>query len=56
MRTGLIDLEPIMKAFFTGNKWDFGSIEFEKNNKHDIKGMRVSSGRVRNLLFEKHSL
>jgi len=53
MRTGLIEFEAVMKDFFTGNKWYFGSIEFDRANNNAIKGMRVSSGRVRDLWFEK---
>jgi hypothetical protein len=53
MRTGRIDFEPIMKDYFTGDKWYFGSIEFVRDNAGNLKGMKVSSGRVKNLWFKK---
>jgi CubicO group peptidase (beta-lactamase class C family) len=38
---------------FAGGMWFLGQARFERNEAGTITGMRVSSGRVRNLLFRK---
>ncbi len=38
---------------FDGNAWFFGEARFERDADGAISGMRVSSGRVRDLLFVK---
>ena len=48
-----IELTPAKTDVFTGNRWFFGQVEFIKNDDGTIKGCQVSSGRVRNLKFEK---
>lgn len=48
-----IAISPIKKDIFSGNQWFFSKIRFVRNNSNSISGIRVSSGRVRNLYFEK---
>lgn len=48
-----IKLQGIKADMFTGNSWYFGEIRFERDEQKQITGLRVSSGRVQNLLFEK---
>jgi hypothetical protein len=38
---------------FSGDQWYFGTVEFTRDNKNTITGCKVSTGRVRNLKFEK---
>jgi len=52
-RTGDIHLAPVRDDYFTGDQWYFGNVEFLRNNNNKITGCRVSTGRVRNLKFEK---
>lgn len=52
-RHGDIELKPLEKDAFQGNQWFFGETKFIRNEAGDITGMRVSNGRVRNLLLEK---
>lgn len=48
-----ITLVPAARDNFAGNTWFFGQVKFERDEAGVIIGMRVSSGRVRNLLFVK---
>jgi CubicO group peptidase (beta-lactamase class C family) len=52
-RTGDIHLTAIKPDQFAGDQWYFGNVEFVRNNNNTITGCRVSTGRVRNLKFEK---
>jgi CubicO group peptidase (beta-lactamase class C family) len=52
-RTGDVHLTASKPDQFTGDQWYFGNIEFTRNNNNTITGCRVSTGRVRNLKFEK---
>jgi len=52
-RHGDITLDPIKKDMFSGSEWFFNKIEFIKDADDKISGCKVSSGRVRNLLFLK---
>ena len=47
-----ITLTPTAADLFRGSTWFFGEVRFERNDA-GITGMRVSSGRVRNILFVK---
>ncbi|NIM49537.1 MAG: serine hydrolase [Gemmatimonadales bacterium] len=38
---------------FSGDTWFFGQVGFERNERNEITGFRVSSGRVRNLRFDR---
>ena len=49
----LITLQPIKLDSFLGSSWQFRSLEFDRNEKNKIKGFRISSGRVKNVRFEK---
>ena len=53
IRTGTVILDPIKEDFFRGNRWYFGLTEFIRDNTGEIVGLQVSSGRVRNLRFER---
>ena len=48
-----IALDPIKKDMFSGSEWFFNRIEFIGDADDEISGCKVSSGRVRNLLFLK---
>jgi len=48
-----INITPIKQDMFSGNRWFFSNINYERDANNMITGMRVSSGRVRNLYFEK---
>lgn len=52
-RHGEIVLTPAEKDSFRGSEWFFGEVTFERGDASTVAGMRVSSGRVRNLRFEK---
>src|SRR5690606_37651312 len=47
-----IEFTPIMADVFSGNRFFMGLVQFERNTKK-ITALKVSSGRVRNLRFEK---
>jgi CubicO group peptidase (beta-lactamase class C family) len=53
MRHPDIELKPTAKDEFTGNQWFFGTLTFERDETNHITGFRLSSGRVRNLLFTR---
>jgi CubicO group peptidase (beta-lactamase class C family) len=53
MRHPDIELKPTAKDEFTGNEWFFGTLTFERDETNHITGFRLSSGRVRNLLFTR---
>jgi len=46
-------LTPVKPDFFAGGQWFFSQVQFVRDDQKNIKGCRVSSGRVRNLWFEK---
>ena len=48
-----IHLDPVARDEFGGDTWFFGGVEFDRNEAGEITGMRVSNGRVRNLVFER---
>ena len=48
-----ISLNPIKENLFSGDTWFFGQIEFIRDSNNAISGCKVSSGRVKNLLFKK---
>lgn len=52
-RTGDVHLTPVKPDQFSGDQWYFGSIEFTRDSNNIVTGCKVSTGRVRNLKFEK---
>ena len=48
-----IKLIPVKKDVFSGNAWFFGQAEFIRDETGAVTGCKVSSGRVRNLQFQK---
>ena len=48
-----IQLTPVKQDFFSGNIWFFSQVEFVRDDQGTITGCKVSSGRVRNVLFNK---
>ncbi len=50
-----VTFEPMKTNTFEGNRWYFRTVQFERDDAGDILGMRVSSGRVRDLWFGKQS-
>jgi CubicO group peptidase (beta-lactamase class C family) len=51
-----ISLNPTKDNIFVGNKWFFGQVEFVQDSLNNITGCLVSSGRVKNLRFQKINL
>jgi len=51
-----IMLTPVKPDQFSGNEWFFGQIEFVRDKDNNITGCKVSSGRVRNIRFDKVKL
>ena len=49
-------MTPIAKDAFSTNLWYMGKIEFTRNEKAEITGFKVSSGRVKNVRFVKRGL
>jgi hypothetical protein len=47
-----IEFTPIMADLFSGNRFFMGLVQFERNTQK-VTALKVSSGRVRNLRFEK---
>ena len=47
------ELRPVKSDYFSANIWFAGQIEFVRNQEGAVSGCKVSSGRVRNLWFEK---
>jgi CubicO group peptidase (beta-lactamase class C family) len=52
-RNSDIRLTPVKEDVFSGDAWFFGQTEFIRDDTRAITGCRVSSGRVRNLHFQK---
>lgn len=52
-RHGESGLEAIKADTFNGDQWFFRTIEFQRDANGQIEGLHASSGRVRNLRFEK---
>jgi CubicO group peptidase (beta-lactamase class C family) len=52
-RHGDIVLRPDRRDGFAGDQWFFGDVVFERGEDGVVTQMRVSSGRVRNLMFER---
>lgn len=50
-----ITLTPTEEDTFSGSAWFFGEARFERDDTGAVTGMRVSSGRVRDLLFVKRT-
>lgn len=48
-----IELTASKENLFNGNAWYFGQVEFIRNDAGPITGIKVSSGRVRGVLFNK---
>ena len=53
LRNQPIALTPREKDVFDSDAWFFGLMTFERDNDGEINGFRISSSRVRNVLFEK---
>jgi len=53
MRHSDIELKPIARDEFAGDQWFFGTLAFERDGTDHITGFRLSSGRVRNILFTR---
>jgi hypothetical protein len=52
-RHGDIRLTPDAVDRFRSPSWFFSEVRFERDDSGAVTGMRVTSGRVRNLRFEK---
>ena len=51
-RHGKIKIKQLYNTVFSGN-WPIGIIEMERGKDRDIKGLRMSNGRTRNVWFKK---
>ena len=47
------ELTPLKQDVFSGNRWFFGQVTFIKDDSGQVNGCKVSSGRVRNVHFDK---
>jgi hypothetical protein len=54
-RMDTIRLEPQAEDDFRGSSGTFGLVKFERNDKGNITGFRVSNGRTRDILFTKEN-
>ena len=48
-----IKFTPVKRDGFSGDAWFFGQVDFVRDDANTITGCNVSSGRVRNLHFQK---
>ncbi len=48
-----IELEAVGKDVFRSDTWFFRQLVFDRNEANKVRGCRISSGRVRNLRFQK---
>lgn len=53
VRADNIELTPTKKDFFSGNQWFFGEIQFVRDDTNAVIGCKVSSGRDKNVWFDK---
>ncbi len=53
IRNSDFTLTPVKDDRFTANRWYFGNVSFVRNDQGNVTGIRVTSGRVRNLWFER---
>lgn len=51
-RHGKIKLEQLYNNIFSGN-WPIRTVEIKRNEKGNVKGLRISNGRTRNVWFKK---
>ena len=49
-----ITLTELEGDLFSGNRWFFQTVQFTRNSEKRITGFRLTSGRVRNLRFERN--
>ena len=54
LRIGDITLNPLTPDHFSGSMWFASRLRFERDGIGRVTGFRVSGGRVRDLLFERH--
>jgi CubicO group peptidase (beta-lactamase class C family) len=52
-RTGDVRLTITKPDQFTGDQWYFGRVQFTRDSNGKVNGFKLSSGRIRNLKFEK---
>ena len=52
-RRGKIGLTPTSGDEFVGDAWYFGEVRFERDDEGQVATMLVSSGRVRDVRFER---
>jgi CubicO group peptidase (beta-lactamase class C family) len=53
LRHGVNQLSPQEDSVFSSDRWFIGSVKFERDEDEIIQKMSMSSGRVRNLVFER---
>lgn len=53
IRADNVELTPTDNDIFSGNQWFFNEIEFVRDAGNKVIGFKVSSGRCKNIIFEK---
>jgi hypothetical protein len=51
-RHGDVDLTPVLRDEFRGSQWFIPSLEFDRGDRGEVTGFRITQGRSRNLRFE----
>ena len=54
-RTGDVRLAPVARDEFAGDRWYFRGVEFVRDSRGHVSGLRVTGGRVKGLPFERVS-
>ena len=52
-RHGDIELTPLLRDEFRGNQWFIPVVEFDRDEREDVIGFRITQGRSRNMRFER---
>lgn len=51
-RHGDVELTPVLRDEFLGSQWFIPSLEFDRGDRGEVTGFRITQGRSRNLRFE----
>lgn len=53
VRADNVELTPTNNDIFSGNQWFFNEVEFVRDTENKVIGFKVSSGRCKNIIFDK---
>ncbi len=53
IRADNVELTPTGNDLFSGNQWYFNEVEFVRDTENKVIGFKVSSGRCKNIMFDK---